>query len=214
MAPTFDIRSLAGISAPLGFWDPAGFSEGKTEGTLRFYREVEIKHGRVSMLAALGFPVAEHFHPLFGGYIDVDSTDGREMGSGVGNDEGTFHTMSMQASAHTCAELCQGYEHFGVQFHNQCFCDNQFGTHGQDTSVPSGCDTPCAHSDLRTRLGRLVNQLAPDGTVLTPGYMDSCFDRWLPECDAAAASLGVAKPEICGGSWRNSVYAITSSHGR
>lgn len=72
-APTFDIRSLAGISAPLGFWDPAGFSEGKTEGTLRFYREVEIKHGRVSMLAALGFPVAEHFHPLFGGYIDVPS---------------------------------------------------------------------------------------------------------------------------------------------
>merc|ERR1711998_238807 len=29
------------------------------------YREVEIKHGRVAMLAALGFPIAEQFHPLF-----------------------------------------------------------------------------------------------------------------------------------------------------
>lgn len=73
LPPSFDIRSLAGVSSPLGFWDPAGFSEGKTEGKLRFYREVEIKHGRVAMLAALGFPVAEQFHPLFGGSVDVPS---------------------------------------------------------------------------------------------------------------------------------------------
>ena len=73
MTPVFDIQSLAGVSAPMGFWDPAGFSKDKTEGTLRFYREVEIKHGRVAMLAALGFPVAEQFHPLFGGGIDVPS---------------------------------------------------------------------------------------------------------------------------------------------
>lgn len=69
----FDVRSLAGVSAPLGFWDPASFCEGKSEGTLRFYREVEIKHGRVAMLAAVGFPIAEQFHPLWGGDIDVPS---------------------------------------------------------------------------------------------------------------------------------------------
>ena len=40
---------------------------------IRFYREVEIKHCRVAMLAALGFPLAEAFHPLFGGNIDVPS---------------------------------------------------------------------------------------------------------------------------------------------
>jgi len=71
--PPFDIQSLAGISAPLMFWDPAGFSQGKSEGKLRFYREVEIKHGRIAMLAALGFPVQEQFHPLWGGSIDVPS---------------------------------------------------------------------------------------------------------------------------------------------
>ena len=35
--------------------------------------QVELKHGRVAMLAALGFPIAEQFHPLFGGKIDVPS---------------------------------------------------------------------------------------------------------------------------------------------
>lgn len=70
---SFDICSLAGISAPLGFWDPSALSNGRREGTLRFWREVEVKHSRVAMLAAVGFPVAEQFHPLFGGQIDVPS---------------------------------------------------------------------------------------------------------------------------------------------
>merc|ERR1712078_361515 len=38
-------------------WDPAGFLEG----------EAELTHGRVGMLASLGFLVQEKFHPLFSG---------------------------------------------------------------------------------------------------------------------------------------------------
>jgi hypothetical protein len=64
--PKFDVKSMAGVTAPLGFFDPVGFTEGKTEGKIRFYREVEIKHGRVGMLAALGILVGENFHPIFG----------------------------------------------------------------------------------------------------------------------------------------------------
>merc|ERR1719231_2063402 len=68
-------KSLPGITGPLDFFDPAGFcsQENVTEGKIRFYREVELKHCRVAMLAALGFPLAEQFHPLFGGSIDVPS---------------------------------------------------------------------------------------------------------------------------------------------
>merc|ERR1712161_159572 len=36
-----------------------------SEAKIRFYREVELKHARVAMLAAVGFPLAEQFHPLF-----------------------------------------------------------------------------------------------------------------------------------------------------
>merc|ERR1719327_1526697 len=57
----------------MDLFDPLGFSTDISAGRLLFYREVEIKHGRVGMLASLGLLVAEHFHPLFGGNIDVPS---------------------------------------------------------------------------------------------------------------------------------------------
>ena len=78
--PTAFAKTLPGITAPLGYFDPAGFcasdgmaNEAATEGKVRFYREVEVKHARVAMLAALGYPLAEVFHPLFGGAIDTPS---------------------------------------------------------------------------------------------------------------------------------------------
>merc|ERR1719230_1571059 len=46
-------------------WDPAGFLDGKSELEVNRYRECEITHGRVGMLASLGFLVQEKFHPLF-----------------------------------------------------------------------------------------------------------------------------------------------------
>merc|ERR1719174_3106604 len=62
----------AGISAPFGLFDPAGFSDNSPQ-RLKYFREAELKHARVAMLAAFGFPIAEQFHPLFGGNIDVPS---------------------------------------------------------------------------------------------------------------------------------------------
>jgi len=68
-----DVESLPGIVSPWGFWDPLGLSTDLTEGKLLFYREAEIKHGRVCMQATLGFLVGERFHPLFGGDVDQPS---------------------------------------------------------------------------------------------------------------------------------------------
>lgn len=69
----FNFEEMPGVTAPLGFFDPLGFSKDVSEGRLRFYREVELKHSRVAMLAVLGFVLAEQFHPLFGGKIDSPS---------------------------------------------------------------------------------------------------------------------------------------------
>ena len=67
--PPFDpvkyAQDLPGVSSPLGFFDPLGFCSEATEGKIKFYREVEVKHARMAMLAAIGYPVAEQFHPLF-----------------------------------------------------------------------------------------------------------------------------------------------------
>merc|ERR1719388_681519 len=66
-----DVQSLPGIIEPTGFFDPAGLSDGASPSELKRYREAELTHGRVAMLASLGFLVGESgATPLFGGKID------------------------------------------------------------------------------------------------------------------------------------------------
>merc|ERR1712003_167883 len=51
--------SIPGALPPVGFFDPLGFTEKANEATLLRYREAEVTHGRVAMLAAVGFLVGE-----------------------------------------------------------------------------------------------------------------------------------------------------------
>ncbi|CAM9118209.1 unnamed protein product, partial [Ectocarpus fasciculatus] len=46
-------------------WDPMGLSSEADPEDIKKWREAEIKHGRVAMLASVGVLVAENFHPLF-----------------------------------------------------------------------------------------------------------------------------------------------------
>jgi len=66
-AAAINPEDLAGVTEPLGFWDPAGFSK---EGDIAAYRRAELKHGRVCMQAFLGIVVAENFHPVFDAWGD------------------------------------------------------------------------------------------------------------------------------------------------
>ena len=50
---------LPGDLAPTGYFDPLGLSTGKDAATLKQWREAEIKHGRVCMLAAVGLLTQE-----------------------------------------------------------------------------------------------------------------------------------------------------------
>ena len=50
---------LPGASAPLGYFDPLGFCKGRNlEGVKRF-REAEVMHGRVAMVATVGYLIGE-----------------------------------------------------------------------------------------------------------------------------------------------------------
>lgn len=55
----FTIDNMPGALAPMGFFDPLGFAEKADEKTLKRYREAEVTHGRVAMLAVIGFFVGE-----------------------------------------------------------------------------------------------------------------------------------------------------------
>lgn len=56
-----------GNIAPAGNFDPANLLDGTSEEEVYRWREAELTHGRVGMLAAAGFLVQENFHPLFSG---------------------------------------------------------------------------------------------------------------------------------------------------
>merc|ERR1712154_644030 len=50
---------IPGALPPVGFFDPLGLAEKANEATLLRYREAEVTHGRVAMLATVGFLVGE-----------------------------------------------------------------------------------------------------------------------------------------------------------
>ena len=57
--PAFSVDTIPGALAPVGLFDPLGFAAKADEATLKRYREAELTHGRVSMLAVVGFLVGE-----------------------------------------------------------------------------------------------------------------------------------------------------------
>merc|ERR1712224_683267 len=82
--PTEFAKTLPGITEPLGFFDPLGFCSGltekpATEGKVRFYREVELKHCRVAMLAALGYLRPARFEAGGPGRAEGDADEGAEQ---------------------------------------------------------------------------------------------------------------------------------------
>jgi len=65
-------EEMAGATMPLGFFDPLGLSKNSKFG---FLRAAELKHGRVCMLASLGFVVSEKFHPIYDAWGDGEFTN-------------------------------------------------------------------------------------------------------------------------------------------
>lgn len=70
-----------GVLPPVGFWDPLGFCKNCDQETFDRRRAVELKHGRVAMLAVVGYLVAEIAR--FPGAIDLDGTTFQSIPNGV-----------------------------------------------------------------------------------------------------------------------------------
>eukprot|EP00440_Ansanella_granifera_P022435 gb/GFBE01024369.1/.p1 GENE.gb/GFBE01024369.1/~~gb/GFBE01024369.1/.p1 ORF type:complete len:635 (+),score=161.49 gb/GFBE01024369.1/:1-1905(+) len=58
-SPLRAFESELGVQAPVGFWDPAGFTKDGSADNFKRRRSVEIKHGRVAMLATMGYITPE-----------------------------------------------------------------------------------------------------------------------------------------------------------
>ncbi|CAL1138046.1 unnamed protein product [Cladocopium goreaui] len=60
-SPLRAFENELGVQAPVGFWDPLGFTKGDDAASFRRRRYVELKHGRVAMFACLGYIVPEYY---------------------------------------------------------------------------------------------------------------------------------------------------------
>eukprot|EP00531_Pseudo-nitzschia_arenysensis_P011375 CAMPEP_0116139390 /NCGR_PEP_ID=MMETSP0329-20121206/13290_1 /TAXON_ID=697910 /ORGANISM="Pseudo-nitzschia arenysensis, Strain B593" /LENGTH=208 /DNA_ID=CAMNT_0003634437 /DNA_START=51 /DNA_END=677 /DNA_ORIENTATION=+ len=80
LASSFE--SELGAQKPLGFWDPLNMLDGVDQERFDRLRYVEIKHGRIAMLAVLG-----HIHTAFGarvpGNIDNSGTSFASIKTGI-----------------------------------------------------------------------------------------------------------------------------------
>jgi len=72
-----------GVQPPLGFYDPLGLLDGASQERFDQLRYTEIKHGRVSMLAFLGF-FTQYAGIRLGGDIDLSGTSFASIPSGAG----------------------------------------------------------------------------------------------------------------------------------
>jgi hypothetical protein len=57
--PVFSVDTIPGALAPMGLFDPLGFAAKADAPTLMRYREAELAHSRVAMLAVVGFLAGE-----------------------------------------------------------------------------------------------------------------------------------------------------------
>merc|ERR1740115_439467 len=48
-----------GVQEPIGFWDPVGFTADGDVAAFKRRRSVEIKHGRICMMATMGYVTPE-----------------------------------------------------------------------------------------------------------------------------------------------------------
>ena len=56
---SFDAADQLGVQDPVGFWDPAGYMKDNDQALFNKYRSIELKHGRIAMLATMGYITPE-----------------------------------------------------------------------------------------------------------------------------------------------------------
>lgn len=69
-----DFSQELGVQQPLGFWDPLSLLDGKDQARFDRLRYVEIKHGRIAMLAVVGYITTEFGYRLPGAIDSAGDT--------------------------------------------------------------------------------------------------------------------------------------------
>ena len=114
-ARRFDAKQQSGVSGPFGFFDPLGLAP-SNERDFKKFKEAELKHGRVAMVAFLGILAGEAFPFLFGSDISGPAIFQYQQAEGI------FNAWSANVIGLTLA--VEGFSIVKVQFCDVYFVGN------------------------------------------------------------------------------------------
>ena len=79
-----------------------------------------------------------------------------------------------------CATLCAGYQYMGLQWDNECFCDNDYGDQGERDI--SSCDSDSSVGDFPD-----YADLAGVGNSARAGWTNAVYDVLYMQADGSSA---------------------------
>eukprot|EP01052_Picozoa_sp_SAG31_P046347 SAG31_NODE_8827_length_1380_cov_1.810304_2_plen_223_part_01 len=140
-----------------------------------------------------------------GCYVDAAE---RTMNSGNeadANEDGAFGSLGALATPHMCADMCAGFQYFGLQYANQCFCGNEYDSGGEADS--SDCNMACTGDDTimcggswRNSVYHITGEVDLDvlQTAVTYSYVGCYVDSNDRDLSARANNMGQqASPRMC-----------------
>ncbi len=109
----------------------------KTKKIVFHFKETEEKKKNVDLVPTLLFETSESSWKYSGCYRDI-ATENRELPKFMGTE--LTHKL--------CQKICKGYSAAAIQFRSECWCGNNFGKFGENSSLCSPCPEerlPCGN---------------------------------------------------------------------
>merc|ERR1712048_595050 len=188
-SPLRAFESELGVQEPVGFWDPLGFTADGDVASFKRRRSVEIKHGRICMLATMGYITPEITGKLPGYLSPSSGLKFEDIPNGLG-----------AVSKVPAAGWLQIIAYFGFCEFSGGFDDYKTGTPGDyGFKVMTSADPEVRDKKLRAEIsnGRLA-MMAIIGMFFQDGLTGSAWGDWSLYTDSPLRAfeneLGVQAP--------------------
>merc|ERR1719436_2050735 len=174
-----------GVQAPVGYWDPAGLCKDGDSDAFTRRRVTEIKHGRVSMFACLGYITPEYVK--FPGYCSPSTSLAfKDIPNGLGA------LSKIPAAGLTQMFLFCGLIEKGLYEYDPTRAPGDYANGGV-LGVPNGSTLSAGETKNRKLNAELANgRLAMMGIMFQDGLTGSAWGDWALYTDSPLRAKGGA----------------------
>merc|ERR1719204_258962 len=205
-SPLRAFESELGVQAPVGYWDPLGLTKDGDAEAFRRRRVTEIKHGRVSMLACLGYITPEFVK--FPGYCSPST--------GLAFDDipnGLSALSKLPGAAIAQFVLFCGLIEKGLYEYDPARAPGDYANGGV-LGVPNSSTLPAGEAKTRKLNAELANgrlaMMAIIGMFYQDGLTGSAWGDWSLYADSPLRAVAAADAAAPAGSVPSGLGAISA----